>query len=135
MIDERESDIQRMVAVLLDGMRLVWFHPPNGAYLGGANRARAGAQLKRQGLKSGVPDVVILTPAPSNGRACFIELKTRTGRLSHDQRVWKGKIEDLGYNWALCRHVDDVLSILHEWGFEVIPKKNPLLQPSALASS
>jgi hypothetical protein len=118
-----------MTAVLLDGMRLVWFHPPNGAYLGGSNRARAGAQMKSQGLKAGVPDVVILTPAPTNGKPCFIELKTKTGRLSHDQLVWRDKLIELGYNWALCRHVDDVLSILDEWGFDVIPKKNPMLRP------
>jgi hypothetical protein len=118
-----------MTAVLLDGMRLLWFHPPNGAYLGGSSRGRAGAQMKSQGLKPGVPDIVILTPAPTNGKPCFIELKTKTGRLTAAQDKWRLALIDLGYNWALCRGIDDVISILDEWGYQVIPRKRLALRP------
>ena len=127
----RESELQRMCAQLLDAMGILWCHPPNGAYLNG--KGRAGRQLKLQGMKPGVPDIVIFTPAPLNNRISFVELKTATGRLSHSQKVWRTKIEAFAYNYALARSLNDLIYYLDAWGYPAVPMSAPpVLHPRLL---
>ena len=114
----KEIELQIATATLLDTMGLLWCHPPNGAFYGGGGAsARRGAILRRQGLKSGVPDVVIFTPSPLNNQASFVELKTKVGRLSPLQRQWRDDLIEMGYNWGLARDLDQVTGLLTEWGY------------------
>ena len=116
----KESDLQGQVAQLLDEQGLLWFHPPNGAYYGGGRRsAIVGAIVKKQGVKSGVPDCVILTPSPTTGKALFIELKVGRNKLSPDQEVWKELLIEWGYGHAVARSLDEVKQVLNEYGHMV----------------
>lgn len=56
---------QRTIAKFLDGLRIVWFHPPNGgdrgnhAFRKGGRTSITAAIMKAEGVKRGVPDVMI----------------------------------------------------------------------------
>jgi len=90
-----EDKHQEALAQWLDLRGLRWFHPPNG---GQRNRIVAG-KLKAQGVKAGVPDVIITTPVPNRPevRGVALELKTEKGRLSSSQRQWLDGLEADGW--------------------------------------
>lgn len=73
------------------------FHIPNG---GSRNRAEA-ANLKRQGVKAGVPDMFLPVP-----RGCyhglFIEMKYGNNRPTDNQRVWIESLNEQGYMAVVC---------------------------------
>ena len=60
-----------------EGKRSIWLH----------NR------MKRMGLKSGCPDIIIEYP---QGKILYIEIKTKKGRLSDSQKLWAVQSESLG---------------------------------------
>ena len=74
-------------------------HIPNG---GSRNQIEA-YNLKRQGVKPGVPDICLPIP---NGQfsALYIELKRRKGgRLSDDQRGWIEALNRAGNRAVVCK--------------------------------
>ena len=75
------------------------FHVPNG----GSRDPREAAHLKRQGVKSGVPDLCLPVPrGPFHG--LFIELKrVKGGALSGRQKEWLGLLNHHGYRAVVCR--------------------------------
>ncbi len=60
-----------------EGKRSIWLH----------NR------MKRMGLKSGCPDIIIEYP---EGKILYIELKNEKGRLSDSQKLWAVQSKALG---------------------------------------
>ena len=75
------------------------YHVPNG----GRRNAREAALLKAEGVRAGVPDIVL--PA---ARGCFhglyIELKRqKSGSLSQDQKDYLGFLQKQGYCAVMCR--------------------------------
>lgn len=69
---------------------------------GGSRHPIEAANLKRQGVKAGVPDVFL--PVPRGGyHGLFIEMKRKKGgRLSPEQRVWLDLLNRLGYRAVVC---------------------------------
>jgi len=65
------------------------FHVPNE----GKRSIYYHAKMKRMGLKSGCPDIIIEYP---QGKILYIELKTKKGRLSDSQKLWAVQSESLG---------------------------------------
>lgn len=75
------------------------YHVPNG----GKRNAKEAAHLKAEGVKAGVPDIVL--PA---ARGCFhglyIELKRqKSGSLSQDQKDYLDFLQKQGYCAVMCR--------------------------------
>lgn len=68
-------------------------HVPNG---GSRNKAEA-AKLKAQGVKAGVPDIVL--PVARGGyHGLYIELKRlQGGKVSMEQEKWMAKLKGQGY--------------------------------------
>ncbi len=106
-----EARHQRELASYLDVLQLPWFHVPNE----GRRSRRTGAEAVRQGLKAGVPDVMIVRAFTYEGQAYHglaIELKRPAapgrprGRLTPAQRRWGQTLEREGwmfrveYGWA-----------------------------------
>ena len=87
--------------------KLTFMAIPNGAVLRGdrEERARHMASLKRQGLRPGAPDMVILFP---DGRTGWCELKAEGGKLSAEQIDWREWLKMLGHEWRLIRSLDDM---------------------------
>jgi len=89
-----------------------FFHVPNG----GRRDGRTGARLKREGVKAGVADIVILM---AGGKCAMIELKTTAGRLSAAQKDWQAWAGDYGLPYAVCRSVVEVADYLRGWGVKL----------------
>ena len=78
------------------GLRLM-FHIPNG---GSRNKLEA-YNLKKQGVKAGVPDICL--PVPSGAyHGLYIELKYGKNKTSPEQRAWLAALSAVGYKTAVC---------------------------------
>ena len=82
---------------------LIW-HTPNG----GKRGAREAAELKRMGVKAGVPDIAIVI----DGRLYFLEVKTPKGVLSEPQEQFCVALDCHGIPWAVVRSVEDARAFL-----------------------
>lgn len=111
-----EEDEQRAVAQYLDMRRdLVWCHVPNG----GLRNAIVAKKLKAQGVKPGVPDILIFDPTRrgkhSDGEfvGCAIELKRRVGgRVSDAQDDWIIKLTQRGWICTVCFGSDEAIDFI-----------------------
>lgn len=84
------------------------YHVPNGGY---RNKAEAG-RFRAQGVKSGVPDIVL--PVARGGyHGLYIELKrTVGGRVSEEQREWLDRLTAQGYYTAVCRGWEEAKNVI-----------------------
>jgi hypothetical protein len=99
-----EEAIQRAVVKLLDQMRLLgqleYFAVPNG----GKRNLIEAARLKKQGVRRGVPDLVICLPG---GRTLWWEVKTPKGGIRREQREWASWLTSNGYSHRFIRSLED----------------------------
>jgi hypothetical protein len=79
------------------------------------NRPRsavAGALAKRRGVRSGVPDVLVIC----HGQATFIEVKSRAGIASKAQAAFRNAVIAAGGRWWLVRSARAALTALARSG-------------------
>jgi len=81
------------------------FAVPNG---GARSKATAG-KLKAEGVVAGVSDLILLVPSYGYGGLC-IEMKTPKGKQSPEQKEWQNKVEGQGYDYRLCRSLDEFMT-------------------------
>ena len=112
-ITASEADEQRMLAKVLDLARLRWCHTPNG----GSRNLREAANLKRAGVKAGVPDVLIFTPALRAPRGTALELKVKGGALREEQREWLEALRALGWATVVAYGYEDAIAQLRALGY------------------
>ena len=62
---------------------------------------------------AGVPDRIIITPS---GKVIFVELKSKTGRLSKIQKYTKEQIKKRGADVREVKGLDEVNQLLNEIG-------------------
>ena len=75
------------------------YHIPNE----GKRSQIAGAKLRAEGLKRGVPDICLPVPR-GKWHGLYIELKRlRGGRVSDDQQRWLDALNERGYFATVCR--------------------------------
>jgi hypothetical protein len=77
------------------------FSIPNGGKRGILEAVR----LKKEGVVAGIPDIQVLL----NNVSLFIELKTRTGKLSVKQKETISLMESLDHNIIVCYGFDDAV--------------------------
>lgn len=95
----KEVDIQSAILAYLKA-KGCWFRRiPVGAVAHGGKR-------KRSPL-AGLPDIMVIIPS-QNSRLCFIEVKTKVGRLSEVQEKTLAELRALGVMVILARSVEDV---------------------------
>lgn len=70
---------------------------------GGHRHIVIAQQMKAEGVKPGVPDLML--PYPSNGyNGLFLEMKKRVGgRLSEEQKHWRDMLQGYGYCVCVCK--------------------------------
>lgn len=110
-----EHQLQETVAALLRFKArpgIVWFSIPNELP---ASERRL-ARFIRSGMKPGVADMMLII----DGRAHFLELKTKTGRQSPVQRAFELECEGCGVPYALVRSFEDAERVLAGWGVFVV---------------
>ena len=113
----KESEEQTMIFKWAEYMSLKYpalrlmFHIPNG----GARNLIEAANLKRQGVKPGVPDI-FLPVARGGFNGLFIELKrTEGGRVSQAQADYIQKLRMQGYHAVVCKGYDSAVSVIQAY--------------------
>lgn len=86
------------------------FSVPNG---GSRNKLEA-INLKRQGVKSGVSDVILLIPKGGFASLCM-EFKTKTGKQSEEQKEFQKQTEKCGSKYVIVRSVKEAIEKVREY--------------------
>ena len=106
-----ESIIQSSIVSALSLAGVYVFMVPNGE-LGKITQAAAG-RAKAMGLRSGISDLVVMSPA---GVAHFMEVKTATGVLSPSQIRFAELCLKKGWRYEVARTVEQSIDIVKKWG-------------------
>lgn len=83
---------------------------PNGGY----RSARTAVALKREGMKSGVPDLV-LPVARRHWHSLYLELKAGSGSLSENQKRWMEMLSEQGNLVAVAYSFEEAKGILIDY--------------------
>lgn len=83
---------------------LTCFAVPNGSY----KSAASAVKFQREGLTSGVPDVLMLYPC-GRYHGLALEFKTAKGKLTANQVTMMQRLSKAGYAVELVRSVDDAI--------------------------
>lgn len=83
---------------------------PNG---GTRNKLEA-VNLKKGGVVSGVSDLILFYPNKKN-KVLFIEMKTKKGRQTNNQKEWQNKIEKYGYIYLICRSLEEFIRTINSY--------------------
>lgn len=86
------------------------FAVPNG----GRRDKQSGARLKAEGVLAGVSDLILMLPN-SRSHALCVEMKTTEGRQSEAQKLWQFHVEAVGYEYRVCRSVDDFIETVENY--------------------
>ena len=86
------------------------FAIPNG----GSRNTLEASNLKRQGVKAGVSDVILLMPGSGYG-SLAIEFKTRAGRQSPVQMEFQRQAEKAGNKYVICKSATDAIMAISEY--------------------
>lgn len=109
MMRASESEIQ---IVMVQALRLKFrgalvLHVPNG----GTRNPVEAVKLKRQGVVSGVPDLIVALP---NGKTVWLEVKSHRGRVSDNQKIVQAHLSSLGHCVAVVKTVDEAFAVVSE---------------------
>ena len=111
-----EHDLQCAICDYLDIRRVCYWAVPNG----GKRSKTESARFKKEGVKSGIPDLTIV----HDGMYYGLEVKkpktlTPKGRLSKNQKEMIEKIESAGGDVKVVYSVQDVIEAFIDWGIGV----------------
>ena len=99
-----EHDLQKNVIDYCKLKKILCFAIPNGQSLSFFDREKAARivlKMKREGLTPGVPDLFF--PIPNQKyHGLFIEMKTKNGKLSDNQKTWVEILNKQGYLAIVC---------------------------------
>lgn len=109
--DAQSAIVQALRFVLPRGA--IVHHSVNEVTSGDRRGKTRQAILVGMGVHPGFADLIVL----SEGRVLFLEVKSKTGRLSPAQVVFRDAVQMQGFAWALVRSVDDALAALADHGF------------------
>lgn len=106
----KEKDFQITVANYLRSINAVFHHSPNE----GIMKAHYGAMRKKQGVSSGIPDLLIFDKIGDfNGLA--IELKVGYNKPTIEQLEWGEKLKANGWLWRWSNSLDEVIDIIDKY--------------------
>lgn len=89
-------------------LKSLLYHPKNE---GTANGRVQGAIGKAEGVVAGVADLILQVPAWDH--TCMaIEMKTKTGKQSYQQKVFQKYLEGAGGKYVICRSFDDFVEMV-----------------------
>jgi hypothetical protein len=86
------------------------YHVPNE----GKRSRIAGARLKAQGLKSGVPDVCLPT-AHGGYIGLYIEMKVKPNKPTENQKQWLRKLREQGHLTAVCYSWEEAKQLIERY--------------------
>lgn len=74
-------------------------------------KTKTGAQLKAQGIISGVADLCLALPTKNSG-ALYIELKFGKNKQSQTQKIWQQEIIKHGNTYCVAYNLVDAFDII-----------------------
>lgn len=83
------------------------FAVPNG----GSRHKIEAANMKRQGVKRGVADVILQIPKKGYASLC-LEFKTSTGKQSAEQKEYQRQVEMAGSKYVVVRSVEQAIKTM-----------------------
>ncbi len=86
------------------------FAIPNG----GSRHKIEAKNMKRQGIKAGVADVILLIPRKGFASLC-LEFKTKTGRQSDDQKEFQRQAEMCGSKYVVVRSAAGAINEMRKY--------------------
>lgn len=87
------------------------FAVPNG----GKRHIRTAINLKREGVKPGVPDIIFAYPW-GRYHGMFIEMKRRKGGVvSEDQKTMMYWLHEVGYYTTVCKGCDEAVEEIRKY--------------------
>lgn len=99
-----EDNVERLPALSL------MFAIPNG----GHRHRSVAVQLKMEGVKAGVPDLML--PWPARGKAgLFIEMKYGKNQPTNSQQLWLQRLAQAGYATAICYGCEEAVRVIEEY--------------------
>ena len=107
-----EANFQIAIAKYLDAKKVTWCHVPNGIYSNPINISK----FKKQGLKPGIPDVLIFE---SDGRNFWdgfaVELKIGNNKPNQNQIRWMQKLNQHGWLCVWCNDLDSAIDAIDKY--------------------
>lgn len=105
-----ESDEQIAVVTYCEYRKIPVFHIPNG---GSRNKIEA-ANLKKQGVRAGVPDLCI--PVSRKGyHGLFIEMKAGRNKATETQKQWIELLNKNGYLATVCNGAGEAINTIENY--------------------
>jgi VRR-NUC domain len=86
------------------------FAIPNGGY----RPPGVGRELRKEGVKPGVPDIFLAVPSKGH-HGMFIEMKSDTGSTSTLQRTWMESLSRQGYHCVVCRGHEEAIKSINSY--------------------
>jgi hypothetical protein len=86
----------------------------SGGFAGEKMTLMRAIRRKRMGYQSGTPDVIIFEPRGIY-HALMIELKSKTGSLSENQKAFKEMAEARGYKYIVIRDVQQGIEEIEKY--------------------
>lgn len=105
-----EAQLQRAVASYLSLVlpdKVMW----SAIGHGGGGKIR-GAQLKGMGLRRGLADFYIAWYTINGQQTLWIELKSKDGRQSDEQKQFQECVTNIGHSYIICRSIDEVVNAI-----------------------
>lgn len=115
VISHEEADIQ---ADFFNKLKLFFPTLPDKLVFavpsGGSRHKLEAINLKRQGVKSGISDVILLIPKKGFASLC-IEFKTEKGKQSDEQKEFQRQAEMCGNKYVIVRSVGSAIETVKEY--------------------
>lgn len=86
------------------------FAVPNG----GSRHKVEAANMKHQGVKRGIADVILQIPKKGYASLC-LEFKTSIGKQSRDQREYQRQVEMAGSKYVVVRSVEQAIRVMQQY--------------------
>lgn len=92
---------------------------------GGLRHKRVAIKLKAEGVKPGVPDLCL--PVSRCGyHGLYIEMKSKTGRPTKDQKEWISDLTSEGYLAVVCKGAEQAIDLLQSYVRGHIPNNTKI---------
>lgn len=86
------------------------YHIPNG----GSRNKQEAVNLKKQGVKAGVPDICLPVPR-ANFHGLYIELKAGKNKATEKQRNWLYALQKQGYVAVVCVGCEQAIEVITKY--------------------
>ena len=70
--------------------------------------------LKAEGQRAGVADLILLVPRKGYASLC-IEMKTKIGKQSTEQKEWQKTAENNGNKYVVCRSLQEFIFAVNDY--------------------